>query len=152
MLDFFIKSVYTVRVMNHNNLMQDGLRNGQVETLIEKLLANCEEIAGEVTRKVVKDNHTYQREWEQVSVVIGSTFEIVLGREWERGKVDETSVYMLIKQVADRLLLRKRYWKFEREDKHVIAYWKKVHDIFHCWNHIQCEIVRENFDEVVKSL
>jgi hypothetical protein len=62
--------------MNYNNLIQDGLRDGQVEALIEKLYTHCEEIEGEVNRKVVKDNHTYQREWEQVSVVIGSTFEI----------------------------------------------------------------------------
>ena len=133
--------------------MQDGLRIKQIETLINKLFANCEEMAPEVTRRVVKDNAVYQREWEQVFIVIGSTFEITLGREWERGKLEDTSVYMLVKHVVDdRLLLRKRYWKYESADKHVMAYWKKVHDIFQCWNNTQYEIVCENLDEVLESL
>lgn len=145
--------MYTVLVMNHKNLMQDGLKNEQVENLINKLFANCDEIAPEVTRRVVKDNAVYQREWEQVIVIIGSTFEITLGREWERGVSNDTSIYMLIKHVNDgRLLLRKRYWKHESNDNHVIAYWKKVHDIFHSWNNTQCEIVRDSFDEIVESL
>ena len=145
--------VYTVLVMNHQNLMQDGLEIEQVESLIDKLYDKAEYFSEDVTRKVVKDNHTYQREWEQLSIVIGSAFEVVLGREWERGKLDDTSVYMLIKRVSDdRLILRKRYWKHDKLDSHVMDYWKKVHDTFKYWNGILRECLKMEFNNVLESL
>ena len=144
--------VYTVLVMNHQNLMQDGLKIGQVENLINVLYDKAEYLSEEVKRKVVKDNHTYQREWEQVSVELGSDFDVTLGREWERGKMDDTSVYLLVKRTTDdRLVLRKRYWKHDT-DAHVMKFWKKVHDTFRYWNDMELECLRMQFDEALKSL
>ena len=149
-LDFFIKKAYTVPVMNHYGKKQDGVDNVALAILIEKIYCNNVN-KNNVTRKVVKDNNTYQREWELVTATLGS-FEVTFGVEYNAGKKDDVHVGMLIKHLStDRLLYRHHFWKYSKESLDV-KYWEMVSEIFKRWNNCCLKRVSDELWDVIKSI